>query len=292
VAKKRHIKPKKPTKRKKKDPELVLNMIFGEPDYDKHPSLVEYIEHQLPKKHLILTGGQGTEPDVIANSIATDLKDNGETINEIKHVRGCSSKSEREIIDEICHDSNISKTAVVLYDIDSKANFIYLNRFTRRLLRKEPPYLILILRPNEDGKNLPKGILALSKIIDLSEPAKEVGSEEGQATESGIRLRIVKNREEVYWEGNLLPTIKGTDFRIFIKLVKTPKKLVKNEKLYELIKSDYNKDVLLNQRITAIRKAFPSPYSDIKQSQCIIPDAKRNKGYRSLNLTKEQVAIV
>ena len=73
----------------------MVNAASGEPDYNKYPSLVEYVSayqtHQLPNKHLILKGGQGVEADVFANSITTDLMDEGETIKEIKHVRDCDT---------------------------------------------------------------------------------------------------------------------------------------------------------------------------------------------------------
>jgi hypothetical protein len=125
---------------------------------------------------------------------------------------------------------------------------------------------------------------------EASIEGKEIG--EGQASKLEVKLKIVQGKEEVYWDGNLLHSIRGTDFSILNELAKTTGKLVENEKLNGLINSDCYKDVLLNQRITAIRKAFPPPYNDIKQSQCIIPDGKRNKGYRRLNLTKKQVKIV
>jgi len=158
--------------------------------------------------------------------------------------------------------------------------------------------LIIGVESKKDYETLPNMFLKQFKRIRLDgikkvvESAKEIEPEKNQDTESGIKLRIVQNKKEVYWDGNLLHTIRKTDFSILNELAKTPGKLVENENLYELINSDCNKGELLNQRISSIRKAFPPPHSDIKQTQCIIPDAKRNKGYRSLNLSKEQVKIV
>jgi hypothetical protein len=139
--------------------------------------------------------------------------------------------------------------------------------------------------------NFPESFLKQFELIPLD--GEEVVVElVRKKTDSKIRLKIVQNKEEAYWGDNLLPTITDTNFSILLELAKKAGELIENEKLYKLIKSDCNEGVLLNQRIVNIRKVFPSPYNDIKQSKCIIPDAKRNKGYRSLNLTKEQVEII
>ena len=111
-------------------------------------------------------------------------------------------------------------------------------------------------------------------------------------TTNPTKLKLVRHKEEVYWKGILLPTINGKSFDILLELSKIPNEPVRNAALYEFIESSDNEDKLLNQRISKIRNTFPPPYNDIKHSECIIPDAKRNKGYRSLNLAKEQIEIV
>ena len=160
---------------------------------------------------------------------------------------------------------------------------------TKRFLIKEED--LSLLKEAVDDGNLDLTVKLCEKEVVL-EKEQSKNKVETTKAKNPTKLRLVKCKGEVYWGDSLLPTIKDINFFILLELAKAPGKTVKNDKLYKLIDSECNKGVLLNQRITAIRKTFPSPYNDIKSLQCIIPDGKRSKGYRNLNLTKEQVEIV
>jgi hypothetical protein len=157
-----------------------------------------------------------------------------------------------------------------------------------RIIREDLPDLLEDIKKNNPfDLKINEG----EKDVDLKNEQSHNKTATTKAKNS-TKLRLVKNKKEVYWEDNHLPTINGKSFDILHELSKTPNKPVTNDALYEFIESEVNKGKLLNQRISKIRKTFPSPYNDIKQSECIIPDAKRNKGYCILNLTKEQTEIV
>ncbi len=119
----------------------------------------------------------------------------------------------------------------------------------------------------------------------------------GEATETGkkketIALKLVKDGSMAYWDNTLLPTIKGKHFDILLKLAGKPKDIVVHQDLSELIESDIkeNRDALLRQYISGLRKAFPEPYSNPNHPQCIIK-TKRMEGYY-LNLSPNLVKIV
>ncbi len=108
--------------------------------------------------------------------------------------------------------------------------------------------------------------------------------------DENISLKFDTKHKKVYFDGHLI-SFNGINYQILLKLAKAPGELVKNNVLYSYIDSDYNEAILLNQRISIIRKSFPPPYNTLKSTKCIIPDAKQNKGYRSLNLTEKQIEI-
>jgi hypothetical protein len=167
-----------------------------------------------------------------------------------------------------------------------------LDGFPKNFLKQFEP-IPLDNSSNEVKRQKKKAIV--SPVEKLYKPEANIEGkeiEECQASKLEVKLKIVQGKKEVYWEGNQLSNIKKINFSIILKLAKTPGKSVMNDTLHVSIDSKHNKDVLLNQRIYTIRNSFPSPYSDIKHPQCIIPDAKKNKGCRYLNLTKEQVEIV
>ena len=171
------------------------------------------------------------------------------------------------------------------------------NYFTRMIMEvkarvsKGKVGLFIISADNEN--KLPEEIRKQFEIITLDSEATDTVENRhlnGKVIQSG--MKIVRSEKNIYWEGNMLPNINEANFNILHELAKAPNRPVRNDKLSRFINSDSYPDKLLNQRISTIRKAFPFPYSDIKQSQCVIPDAKQNKGFRKLNLTKIQVEII
>ena len=174
--------------------------------------------------------------------------------------------------------------------------------FAKKLyaLKKDTPGFLII--HVDKIKGLPEYFLEQFEPIPLGSGEKGITLSDGKEivnvtlpdTKKALdtpKLKLVINMREVYWCGFPLSTIKGKDFDILHELAKTPGSLVKNDNIYRLIDSDSHKGVLLNQRISKIRKSFPSPYNDLTHPLCIIPDAKQNKGYCYLNLTQDQVEI-
>ncbi|MHC4278094.1 MAG: helix-turn-helix domain-containing protein, partial [Planctomycetota bacterium] len=107
-----------------------------------------------------------------------------------------------------------------------------------------------------------------------------------------IALKLVIDGSMAYWDNTLLPTIKGKRFDILLKLAGKPKDIVVHQDLSELIESDSekNREAILRQYISGLRKAFPTPYNDRSHPQCIIK-TKRMEGYY-LNLSPDLVEIV
>jgi len=147
---------------------------------------------------------------------------------------------------------------------------------------KEFKNKFLMIRTGQDEKGIAPP--------DGKEVVKEILPNTKNTYESP-KLKLDTNEGVAYWCGNHITAIKGKDFDILLELAKKPGVPVGNVELYKHIDSDSHEGRLLNQRISKIRKSFPSPYKDLKNPLCIIPDAKRKKGYCMLNLTKNQVEI-
>ena len=140
-------------------------------------------------------------------------------------------------------------------------------------------------------KDKGKGSTTIEHYTDVEEIVEDENiSKTNSKNTKGVLLKFDTKHEKVYFDGHLI-FFNMINYRILLKLARTPGKLVKNTVLYDYINSDHYTPLLLTQRISIIRKSFPPPYSILKDTKCIIPDAKQNKGCRSLNLTEKQVEI-